>query len=67
MTSPVVYFFSLFFSSGRRAAAVYANFVLSCVRWFMEPIKFFIYLKVFSGDSFSIASVFLIRRLFSRY
>ena len=67
MTSQVVYFFSVFFSSGRRAAAVCANFCMYRVRWCMEPIKIFSCLKVFGGDSFSIATVFLIRVLFPRY
>ena len=31
------------------------------MRWCMEPIKLFSCLKAFGGDSFSIASVFLIR------
>ena len=50
-------FFSVFFSIGRRAAAVCASFGIYRVRWCMEPISFL----VFGGDSFSMASVFLIR------
>ena len=60
-------FFSMFFSSGRRAAAVRANFCIYRVRWCMEPIKLFSCLKVFGGDSFSKASVLLIRVLVPRY
>ena len=54
-------FFSVFFSSGRKAAAVCANFGIYRVRLCLAPIKLFNSLKVFGGDSFLIASVFLIR------
>ena len=60
-------FFSVFFSNGRRAAAVCANFGKYRVRGCMEPIKLFSCLKDFGGDSFSMASVFLIEVLFPRY
>ena len=35
-------FFSVFLSSGPRAAAVCANFGIYCVRWSKEPIKFLV-------------------------
>ena len=50
-------FFSVFFSNGRRAAAVCANFGIYRVRLCMDSISFL----VFGGDSFSMASVFLIK------
>ena len=67
MTYQVLYFFSMFFNSGRRAAAVCANFCIYHVRWCMEPIKLFSCFKVFGSDSFSKASVLLIKVLFPRY
>ena len=53
-------FFSVFFNSGRNAAAVCAKFGIYLVRRFIEPIKVFSCLNVFGGKSFSITSVFLI-------
>ena len=55
------FLFSVFFSNGRRAAAVCAKFGKYCVRWCIDPIKLFNCLIVFGAESFSIASVFLRR------
>ena len=54
-------FFRMFFNSGLNAAAVCANFGIYLVRWCIDPIKRLSCLKVFGGESFSIASVFLIK------
>ena len=54
-------YFSLFFNSVRNAAAAAcAKSEMYLVRWCMEPIKLFSCLNAFGGESFSIASIFLI-------
>ena len=50
-------FFSVVFSSGRNVDVICAKYLL---RWCIEPIKLFKCIKIFGGESFSIASNLLI-------
>ena len=53
----------MYFSRGRRVAAVCARFVIYLVRWLIEPMKLLSSLKVLGSDHFSIASVFSVSGL----